>query len=210
MLPAGSVLGEQARPVLGVRVDVPAALVPLLDPTDIVRKDLCHRTLALPDQPGIPLGAGNAELVDTARAGREAAVAEVEAEKVRVGRLRQGQRIAGTDDTDTPTRLTVRAVEGALTIKVRRLPFSPLPDGASGNPSLASDLAVVPTPGDKLQDQRDFLSCSHFATLLPLARVEKSANSMDSKSIARKGLRVRIPPRAPLAENLAQPELTFE
>src|SRR5215204_1077192 len=38
------------------------------------------------------------------------------------------------------------------------------------------------------------------ATLLAPARVEKLAYSMDSKSIARKGLRVRVPPRAPLHE----------
>jgi hypothetical protein len=54
-----------------------------------------------------------------------------------------------------------------------------------------------------------------LVTALPLpfstpARVEKSAYSMDSKSIARKGLRVRVPPRAPFARNLAQIELLFE
>jgi hypothetical protein len=196
--------------VLGEGVDVPAPLVPLLDPTDFVWKDLCHRTLALPDQPGVPLGASDAELVYVARAGREAAIAEVEAEEVGIGRLRQGQRIAATDDTGTPTGLTVGAFEGVLTIEVGSLTLPPLSDGASGNPGLPSDLAVVATYGEKLEDQRNFLSCSHFATLLPLARVEKSANSMDSKSIARKGLRVRVPPRAPISRNLARPELTFE
>jgi hypothetical protein len=40
--------------------------------------------------------------------------------------------------------------------------------------------------------------------------VEKSAYSMDSKSIARKGMRVRVPPRAPLLASPTLLELMFE
>jgi hypothetical protein len=162
VLPAGPVLGEQARPVLGEGVDLPVPLVPLPGPADLVRDDLCHRKLALPDQLGIPLGAGDAELVDVARASCETAVAEVEAEEVGVGRLRQGQRITATDNTGTPTRLTVRPLEGVPTIEVGSLALSPLLDRASWNPGLASDLAVVATHGDKFEDQCNFLSCPHF------------------------------------------------
>jgi hypothetical protein len=167
VLPAGSVLREETGPVLGEGLDVPAPLVPLLDPTDLVWKDLCHRKLALPEQSGVPLGAGDAKLEDVTRAGREAAVAEVEAEEVGVGPLRQGQRIAATDGTGTSARLTVRSLEGVLTIEVRGPTLPPLPDGASRDPSLPNDLTIIATRPYKLEDQRDFLSCSHFATLLP-------------------------------------------
>src|SRR4029450_5264514 len=42
------------------------------------------------------------------------------------------------------------------------------------------------------------------------ARVEQLADSIASKAIARKGVRVRIPSRAPQTSNLAPTELMFE
>jgi hypothetical protein len=87
VLAPGSMLREQARPVLGEGVDLQAALVRLPGPTDLVGlvgKYLRHRTFALPDQPWVPLRADDAELVDVAWPGGEAPISEVEPEEIRI------------------------------------------------------------------------------------------------------------------------------
>jgi hypothetical protein len=160
VLPPGPVLREQARPVLGEGVDLPAALVPLPDPADFVREDLRHRELAQPDQLGVTRRAGDAELVHVARTSGETSIAEVEPQKIRIRGERKGLRVSRTDSAGAP-----------LTPEIWSAPTPPVPYGTSGDPCPPRDLAVVPAGSDKLEGKRNFLFGAHFATLLSQARV---------------------------------------
>jgi hypothetical protein len=88
VLAPGSMLGEQARPVLGEGVDLQAAFVRLLDSANLAGQDLCNGQLAESDQFRVALRAGNTEFVDVARAGGEATVPKVESEEIGIRHLR--------------------------------------------------------------------------------------------------------------------------
>jgi hypothetical protein len=154
VLTTGSMLREQARPVLGTGVGVPAAFVCLPGSVDFVRQYLSHRKLALPNQVWVSLRARNAKLVHPAWSGAEAPVTEIEAEQVGVRRLRQILWITVTDGTGS----AARPETGAHPIEVWRLAASPLSNRASWDASVARDLAVVPTRLDERQDPCDFRS----------------------------------------------------
>src|SRR5713226_626308 len=92
VLHTGTVLREQARPVLPVRVDLDAAGPG--DNTGSRPVGAAHFTddlLALPDYVGVPLVEGDAQLEDRPPALGQAAVAEVHAEQIGVPGWRDRQ-----------------------------------------------------------------------------------------------------------------------
>jgi hypothetical protein len=146
--------------VLGEGVDLPAALVRLPDPANLVRENLRHRKLALPDQVGVPRCTDNAELIHVAGASGDTSISEIEPKEVWIRRERK--------------RLSVPRTEVAvaqLTTEVRSAPNPLAPDGAPGSPCLAGALTVIPAGSDEFEDKRNFLFGAHFATLLTQARV---------------------------------------
>jgi hypothetical protein len=196
VLLAGSMLREQARPVLGVRGDLGAAFACLRNPADLVGwMHLEHRRLAGTDDLRIAVRADDAESVDVPRVRRKAPVAEVEAQEVAIRDLRERQRITAAHGT---RRVTQPA--GLLgSLEVGTPPGPPVADGAPRDACLTSDFTVAPARPDEFQDEGDFLSGPHLR-YPPLASPSGviTAAAMDSKSIARKGVRVRVPPRAPM------------
>jgi len=137
VLAAGSVLGEEAGPVLGEGVDVTASLT--RRPIDLVRQDLGHGELALPDQIRVPVGTGDTELVHGARERNKVSVTEVKTEEIGVRRLRKSQGIPNADRTGCSRALEVR-------------PATPPPvaDGASGYASSSGYLTVVQARSNKV------------------------------------------------------------
>jgi hypothetical protein len=78
MLRARAMLGEQASPMFGVRIDFLAAS--LLRPTGLIRDNPLHSDLALVNEVRIAVVLKDTKLVNVSSSGRDAPIAEVQPE----------------------------------------------------------------------------------------------------------------------------------
>ena len=152
VLAPGSMLREQARPVLGVRGDFGAA--DLGRPADLVRQHLGHGALTSLDKSWVSIRTDDPQPEYVAVMRGDAAVSEVETQEVGVCALWKPQWIAAADVT-TPG---IWRWSRSHTVKVRDTTAPPVQDGSSWDPGLACDLTVIPSRSDQLQGEGNFRS----------------------------------------------------
>jgi hypothetical protein len=134
VLPSRPVLRDEARPMLRVGVDFDAGSVASKLHRRLARwHDLGHGVAAGGDDQRIPHVEGDAKTVDAACVARDAAVAQVQAQQIGVGRREQAEVVrVRRGPTGGPPSL--RAFESGM---------SPVANGASWDSRPPRDLAVV-------------------------------------------------------------------
>jgi hypothetical protein len=124
----------------------------VLIPTNLIGYHPIHRKNARPDQVRVSIVLKYTKLVHTARVAGDRAVAEIEAEKIRVSGLR--------DVADVPAEVATSAVPGLLRSGSEQLLEAgslPVPYGRAIDPDPTSDLGDGQLLSAKVSDPLDVL-----------------------------------------------------